>query len=249
MEMNKLIGKKIKFKQIVFAILVFSALANIIFFTFFYDCKVPNMLYYTYQSNLLVLIYYLVWMLGFYLMRFKVTRRLFSAIDHHLLKIFVGTNIVMTGIAAVFLIGPFIAIYNLLQTETLPAFSSIFTPENIYLGLNTVMLHIIIPLLVAIDFATDSTDSWNVTLAEILLPILYFVGYFLLVLIYGNNTGIFPYLPLDPTAYEITSAKYAIPIVSWVVSFGLLFIIGSGWVYNFAARNPINLQNGNLYGW
>ncbi len=249
MEMSKLIGKKIKLKQMIFIVLILNLILNTIFFVFFIDNDMPNILYYTYQSNLLVIIYYLFWMLGFYLMKAKISRRLFSVFDHHLLKIFVGTNIVVTGIAAVFLIGPFIAIYNLLQTPTLPPAASIFTAQNIYIGFNTVMLHVVIPLLVLWDFSSDSVDSWRVSSAEIILPIIYLVGYLILIIIHGANTGEYPYLPIDPTAYEVEAAKYAIPIVSWVVIFTLLFAVASGWVYSFSSRNPINLQKGQMYHW
>ncbi len=249
MEMNKLIGNKIKLKQMIFIVLVLNAVANIIFFTFFHEQDMSNMLYYTYQSNLLVLIYYLFLMLGFYLMRAKISRRLFSTMDHHLLKIFIGTNIVVTGIAAVFLIGPFTAIYHLLDANIIPPASNIFTVENIYLGFNTVMLHVVIPLLVLWDFSTDSVDSWRVSIAESIIPLVYLISYLILVLVYGANTGIYPYLPVDPTAYDIIAAKYAIPIISWFVIFSLLMIVASGWVYSFSSRNPINLQKEKMFNW
>lgn len=131
-----------------------------------------------------------------------------------------------TAFIAVFVLGPYELTYWMVMNDG-PIFSTNETgtptlAQYLFIYMNTFIIHVIFGLIVFYDLKTTYYSNRNQSNEFIIiLTILYFLFYILFAEVYGQVTGIYPYTPLDPNAFDNVVFRYFNVILSPIIGFGI----------------------------
>ncbi len=229
---------KVTLKKCIFYFITIITLAWMIFYTFVYDPHRNLYLFFTYQSNFMVWIYYAMWLMGFQIYRYFNSRKLLNLMNHKNWTIFIATIISTTTFIAIFVLGPYELTYSLIKdydgTFNSLSASSATTELNlgrkIYMAINSTLMHTLIPWLVIYDlsktyYANKKQSNFGINT----FAIFYFIAYIIFVNINGLITDIYPYTPLDPNAFDNETIGLLHQVVSPIIGFIIFIFILKWW--------------------
>ncbi len=244
---------KVNFKIFLFLLSTLITLTWIIVYAFFHEPFQPLILYFTYQSNFILWIYYSLWMVGYLNFRFFSRRKFLRIMDNYRWSIFIGSTISLTSFIVTFFLGPFYPIYYFFHFFKTLSFNSndIFgyhiTFYDYYHAWNVFAMHFLLPWLVIYDLWTETYDEDKINKSAFFNGIIYFAAYLIFVEINGAINHVYPYPVLDKSAFYNENLGLFFAIVSPIIVSITYLFLDYAWYKNLIQKNGGYLFNDTKY--
>jgi len=236
---------RVKFKTAIFIMTTIITFLWIIIYGFVHQPYVSLTLYFTFQSNFILWIYYLLWMIAYLNFRYFDRRNFLRVMDNYRWNVFTGSIISLTSFVAIFLFGPFYPTYLLIHhgfNHKIFSSNKVVLYDLFHLW-NLFALHVLIPWIVIYDLWTDNYDEDKIEKSAYLIGAAYFFAYLIFVEINGGITHNYPYPVLNVNAFDNETIGWFFALVSPIVGI-IIYLFGDHlWYRNVISRNGGSLFN------
>lgn len=205
---------------IIFVSLAYSFLGRFFIYKPSNSDDVKNiMLFFTWQSNVIIFIFFLGKSLHFLVPNSKFLK----IFKNNKIEIGVASYISLTILIPTFIFGPAM-LAGLWESTTPLAMSTLSTGQNVAYIAQVILLHYVTPLAVLIPFFLTKNGDKNLKYLWFGPWSIYPIFYLIFTMLWGNSTGWYPYPIINPTLQPVLAYVF-IGVIGFIYIGFTFFII------------------------